>query len=431
MKRYLLVDCNNFFVSCERVFNPTLLNKPVVVLSSNDACVIARSNEAKELGIAMGVPAFKCEKIFKKHGVQVLSSNFSLYGDISARVMSTLAEFASDIEIYSIDEAFIFIAEPIKDKQFNDTYYSEYSRLIVRKVKQRTGIPISIGIGPTKTLAKIATTLAKKNPHLKGVFDITAYSATQLDTILDAFDVKDIWGIGYRYANKLHDQKIHTAKDFKYADDSWIRKNLTIVGYRTLLEIRGISCLSITQVPQPKQALCVSRAFGRDVTSIIECKEALAAYITIAAAKMRAQKTMALRITVFIISNKHREADYYYNSREKRLSSGTAYTPDLIKAGNECLESIYKSGYQYKKVGVLLSELVPADFQQLSTYAHADNTQTKILVMQTLDKINKKFGKNKLFFAASGIVKPWQNKQLKKSPNYTTNWHELLTIDLK
>lgn len=428
MKRYLLIDCNNFFVSCERVFNPKLLNKPVVVLSSNDACVIARSNEAKALGIPMGESAFRCERIFKKHNVIVFSSNFTLYGDMSARIMQVLAQLSINIEIYSVDEAFIFISEYTSDKSFNDVYYREYAKYIRQTVKQQTGIPISIGIGPTKTLAKIANKIAKKNELLEGVYDITA--ANNIDEILATYDISDVWGIGSRYSKLLRNQGIKTALDFKGMDTRWVKKNLTIVGLKTLLEIRGMPCLSLNEIQKPRQSICVSRSFGRNVTSLLEVKEALASYICKAAEKLRAQNTIANVITVFLLSNKYHDQQYYYNSKTAAIPLTTAYTPDLIKIGHKCVESIYVQGYQYKKVGVLFSDLVNFDFQQLDIYNIDQNKDKKNKIIKAIDKINFKFGGNKVFFASMGIKRDWKNKQLKKSSCYTTNWNEILTITL-
>ena len=427
MKRYLLADCNNFFVSCERIFNPKLLRKPVVVLSSNDACVIARSNEAKALGIPMGIPAFKCKQIFQNHDVKILSANFTLYGDISSRVMQTLGELSSDIEIYSIDEAFLFIKEPIKDNNFLDTYYTEYAKYILKKVNQYTGIPISIGIGSTKTLAKIANTIAKKNPHYKGAFDICA--APNIDEVLESFPIEDIWGIGSKYSKILKAYGIYNARDLKYSNESWIREKCTINGLKTVLELRGIACLNLYDIPKKRKTLCVSRSFGKQVTSIQEIKEALATYISTAAEKLRAQQYIAYTITVFLLSNRYCENDFYYNSTSITLPVATAYTPELIKSGFTCLESIFKIGYQYRKVGVILSNF--ASTEQLHLYYTVSNSTKKNNVIKSIDRINSKLGKNKIFFAASGIAKPWKTKQLNKSQCYTTNWHEILTINLK
>lgn len=265
MKRYLLIDCNNFFVSCERVFNPTLRNRPVVVLSSNDGCVIARSNEAKALGIKMGEPFFECRDLIEKHNVIYYSANFALYSDLSSRVMQILLQYAQDLEIYSIDEAFMHIDEHTDNARFNDTYYTQYATFLVKKIKQCTGLPISIGIGPTKTLAKLASSIAKKNPTYSGVFDITPYGQQEIDTLLATIEVTEIWGIGRRYGRFLTERGIKTVKAFKYADERWVRKHMTVVGLKTLWEINGKPCLSIGQISsdnEATQSITVSRFFS-------------------------------------------------------------------------------------------------------------------------------------------------------------------------
>src|SRR5579885_1040919 len=301
MKHFVLVDCNNFFVSCERIFNPTLLGKPVVVLSSNDACVIARSNEAKALGIAMGVPAYECKYIFARHKVIVCSANFPLYGDISSRVMQTLAEFCTDIEVYSVDESFLVLPDyETQSTNFTnkDTFYTDYMRYIKTEVKKHTGIPVSIGKGPTKTLAKIANAIAKKNLQYNGVFDITNHPA--LDAILASMDVGDIWGVGYRYTKLLKSRGIRTIADFKNLDERWVRKHMTINGLKTLYELRGMPCIELQDIQPDKQSITVSRSFGQQVTTLPQLQEAVAQYVTQAAEKLRNQRMIAHHITVFI-----------------------------------------------------------------------------------------------------------------------------------
>lgn len=430
MKKILLVDCNNFYVSCERIFNPEIRNKPVVVLSSNDAVIISRSNEAKALGIGME-PAFKCERIFKQHNVIVYSANFTLYGDISARVMQTIAQFATELEVYSVDEAFLHIAEPTSNKEFNDIYYTQYAKFIRRKIKQMTGIPVTIGIGYTKTLAKMANKIAKKDASLDGVFDISSISTSSRDSLFANFDIKDIWGIGSRYTKFLNSKGIKNALEFTKLDPKWVRKNLTVNGLRTLMELNGTQCISMNEVVEPRQTLCVSRSFGIGVTSLAQVKEALSTYITKAAQKLRDQNSLASCMDVFLYSNRYHETDYYYNSTTVVLPIATAYTPDLIEVGHKCLEQIYRQGYQYKKVGVILSGLVQKEFQQLNLCFEDKDLEKKEKFIKTFDKINNKFGSDKVFFASSGIAKPWKTRQGKKSQCYTTNWHEILTINLK
>lgn len=432
MKRYFLVDCNNFYVSCERVFNPTLYNKPVVVLGSNDACVIARSNEAKAVGIAMGVAAYECAALFQKHKVIVYSANFALYGDMSNRVMQTLTGFATDIEIYSVDEAFLFVSDYNHPRQVTktaDNYYATYAQFIRTCVKQNTGIPVSIGIGPTKTLAKVANKLAKKNPALQGVFDITNHP--DIDTILASVAVADIWGVGYRYASLLERNRITTARDFKYADEQWVRKHMTVVGHKTLLELRGISCLPLESLPKPKQSITVSRSFGKKVNNLPHLKEAVASYTTTAAAKLRAQHSLTAHITVFVVTSHYDDPRHHFKSTQYQLPIATNYTPQLIAAANHCLEQLFIPGLIYRKAGILLTDLVSDDCVQMSTVTPMPaNNERQTKCMSTIDRINNKWGKNTLFFAAAGIEQPWQMHQAQKSACFTTNWHELLTITI-
>lgn len=428
MKRYVLVDCNNFFASCERVFNPKLVNKPVVVLSSNDGCIIARSNEAKALGIGMGAPLFEVADIVKKHNVYVLSSNFALYGDMSARVMHMLASLSTDIEIYSVDEAFLFIPEYIPAFNVyhsNNMYYTHYCAHMRAKVKLATGIPTSIGIGSTKTLAKIANRIAKKNPHYNGVFDSTHQD---MDEILRTIDVGDIWGIGYRYAKLLKSYGFYTAYDFKYACEKWVRKKMTVVGLKTLLEIRGQPCIKLEDMPSTKKSICVSRSFGKNVTTLHELKEALSTYVQMASEKVRIQKSVVVSFAIFVTSSRFCQDGSYYNSIAYQMATPTSYSPLLVQAALTCLEKIFKPGIVYKKVGIIFTQLVSSHAIQMSTYEPLGNLDAQAKLMKTVDRANAKWGRDMLFFASAGISRPWKMKQLKKSQNFTTNWNEILTV---
>jgi DNA polymerase V len=428
MKKFALVDCNNFFVSCERIFNPTLLNKPVVVLSSNDACIIARSNEAKALGIPMGIPLFRCQDIIKKHNVIVYSANFALYGDMSSRVMQTLTELATDIEIYSIDEAFIFLPSPTNQQSYWEGFDSKYAYYIKDQIYKNTGIPVTIGIGPTKTLAKIANKIAKKKYYLKNVLDIS--DIPDIDPILESINVSDIWGIGSRYSRLLKSKGINNARDFKYSCEKWVKKNLTVVGLKTLLEIRGISCLSLNDVPPKKQSITVSRSFGKNVTSLIELKEALATYTLMAAEKLRNQKAQTSCLTVFVIYTHYLESDRFFLSTTLLLPIATSFSLTLVSKAYNCLDQLFKPGLVYKKVGIILSDFVPGSFVQLSTYVSSCNREKERNLMLAMDKINKKLGRNKVTIAAAGLKQDWKMKQAKKSACFTTSWNELLTIKI-
>lgn len=431
-KHFLLVDCNNFYVSCERVFNPQLLGKPVVVLSSNDACVIARSNEAKALGIAMGVPFFEIGPLVKKYKVIVYSSNYPLYGDMSARVMQTLASFATDIEVYSVDEAFLFLssydASSFGISSMQDTYHEHYARFIKSQVKKQTGIPVSIGIGPTKTLAKAANKLAKKNPLYGGVFDIS--DKQEGDSLLASIPVGDVWGIGRRYSRMLQSKGILTALDFKNLPDAWVRKNMTIVGLKTLHELRGISCIDLVDVVEPKKSIVVSRLFGNPITNITQLKEPVAAYMLTAAEKLRKQRSIAAHVSVFAVTNKYHDPFNYFKSAYCELAVATNYSPLLIDAAHQCLDSIVKPGLTYRKVGVMLGDIVPEEFLQMSTYESLGDIEKQKQVMVTLDKVNNKWGRDAVSYAAAGTNQSWKMRQHKKSPCFTTNWYELLTISI-
>lgn len=425
MHHFALIDCNNFYASCERVFNPQLLSKPIVVLSSNDACIIARSNEAKALGIPMGAAAYEYQHILQKHNVIVFSANFTLYGDMSARVMQTLTSLSTDIEVYSVDEAFLFFAE--NDPRFDpQNYFTQYGQFVRDTVKQHTGIPISVGIGQTKTLAKIANHLAKKRPEYNGVCDISTNPS--IDALLSSIDVSEIWGVGYQYAKKLKRKGINTVRDFKYMDERWVKKNMTISGLQTLLELRGTACLELQEQSEPRQSITVSRLFGKKVTEFTELMEATASYISRAAEKLRAQNSLAYHIMVFVVYRHYDDPQRFYRATNIELPVATAYTPDLIAAAAQCLKKLYHSGLLYKKAGVIVSNLIADDALQMHTHERLPDIQKQMTIMETIDSINKKWGKNILRSAAIGLDQEWRMKQLHKTQCYTTNWHELLTI---
>lgn len=427
MKPIILVDCNNFFVSCERLFNPKLINKPVGVLSNNDGCIISRSNEVKALGIPMGAAAFKYEHLIKKHKIELFSSNFTLYADISGRVMHTLSEFATDIEIYSIDEAFLNIPENPNYKNLD--YYTQYCHYIRIQTKKRTGIPVSLGIGQTKTLAKIANKIAKKNPQYKGVFDITAVK--NQDEILQNIDVADVWGVGYRYAKLLKNNDIFTAKDLKYASDQWVKKNMTVVGLRTVWELRGIQCYDLAYGPEAKQSITVSRSFGKTISSYDELSQAVAAYVIKASQKLREQKSLASNILIFVATNRYHDDHQYFNSTGLELNIPSNYTPDLLNEAQKCLKKIYRQGYLYKKAGVLLTGLIDESEAQLNLTINTPDLSKQNRLMKSYDKITKRWGNSSVTFAYTPKNKNvWISKRLKKSPHYTTNWYELLTIEI-
>lgn len=413
-----LVDCNNFYVSCERVFNSKLINKPVVVLSNNDGCIIARSKEAKQLGISMGTPLFQSESLLKKHGVISCSSNYALYGDMSQRVMETLRLFSPEVQVYSIDEAFFSL------ESMNAESICENAR---RTILQHTGLPVSIGMSQTKTLAKIANHIAKKDPTTNGVFLME--DGKLQEQILRNLPVEEIWGIGRQVSQSLYNQGVKTAWQLRNIDDAWIRKNLTVVILRTVWELRGISCLSMEEIPSNKKSIVSSRSFGKDVFKLEELSEALAAYTARAAEKMRQQKSLASRLGVFIESKRSFEIGTYTNQLYTALPQPTAFTPTLIEHGHFLLKKIFREGINYKKVGIFLDGLVPETSFQLDLFEN-NNWAKQEMLMKFIDQTNNRYGKKVIRFAAEGTTQPWKMRQANRSPRFTTRWNELLSIRL-
>jgi DNA polymerase V len=418
---FAIVDCNNFYVSCEQVFNPKLVGKPVVVLSNNDGCVVARSNEAKALGIKMGVPAFKIGNLIKTHGVQVFSSNYALYGDMSQRIMNTLSVFTPDIEIYSIDEAFLDLS------QFKQYDLTEYGHKIRSTIKQWLGLPVSIGIAETKTLAKIANRIAKKSIKSGGVLDLTA--SPYQDRALEITDVGDVWGIGRSYSRLLKDYGIHNALQLRDADDAFIKKRMGIVGGRLLQELRGGSCYALEHFPPPKKGITVSRSFKNSIESQDELKEAVASYVSFGAEKLRKEDSAAGVLMVFLMTNRFKKENYYTNVETIRLPVATSDTSELIHYAHEGLKAIYREGYLYKKAGVMFKDLVPKNRTQANLFNRRDIKRSEKL-MKTLDDINKKMGPDTLKYAAAGLTsnQRWKTVFKRRSPSYTTNWDQLLKV---
>ncbi|MEZ4816097.1 MAG: Y-family DNA polymerase [Bdellovibrionota bacterium] len=416
---FALVDCNSFYCSCERVFNPKLRDRPVIVLSNNDGCAVARTDEAKALGIPMGAPYFKIKDIVKKHNVAVYSSNYALYGDMSRRVMQILSEYTPELEVYSIDEAFLSL------KGFESWDLHKYAREIKESVYQRTGIPVSIGIAPTKVLAKAANRMAKKNKEQSGgVFDLR--DPTLRDQALKKFPVEDLWGIGRKSHLKLAAYNIHTAHDLKLANEKLMQKLLTIVGRRIVEELNGISCLDLEEAKDRKQIIS-SRSFGRPVVHLNELRESIANHITNACEKLRSQNLIAQNINVFVQTNPFNNTPQYYNSASYTLLSGSCVTNKLIKKAFELLDQIYLPNYQYKKVGVIFNDLRPRAASQMDFFGAFD-TPEELRLMQLLDGVNQREGRNTLKFAACGIEQFWKMLSKMKSAAYTTRWSEILKV---
>lgn len=417
---FALVDCNNFYASCERVFNPRLEGKPIVVLSNNDGCVVARSNEAKALGIGMGVPEFQIRPMLRAHHVQVFSSNYTLYGDLSQRVMETLEQFCPDLEVYSIDEAFLSLVG------FERRNLTDYGQQIRQTVKQWTGIPVSVGIAETKTLAKIANRVAKQTPDMGGVCDLLA--CPDRDALLGRIAVEDVWGIGPNHAHMLTQHGITTAFQLRRVDDQWIRKRMGIVGLRLVMELRGVSCLDLEQCPAPKQSLTCSRAFGKLISTLGEMEEAVSVYTSRVAEKLRRERLAATVLTVCLTTNEFKEGPQYSNALTLNLSVVTDTTSDLIKSALHGIRAIYRDGYLYKKAGVMLTGLVPVSQTQTDLFDDRDRRKSKRL-MSALDAINDRWGADTLHYASSGISKPWKTQFHRRSPAYTTDWDALPVVN--
>ena len=417
---FALVDCNNFYASCERLFKPSLNGVPVVVLSNNDGCVIARSNEAKAIGIKMGAPAFEMEELMCKNKVAVFSSNYVLYGDLSRRVMSTLSQFAPDIEIYSIDEAFLHL------NGFEMYDLNEYGKEIVYKTTKNTGIPISIGIAPTKTLAKIANKIAKKNPNMKGVFVLN--DKTSIMEALEKFPVGDIWGIGFQHTKFLNKHNIFTALDFVNANKNWIKKNLSIMGLRTMEELQGNPRIEMETTPPDKKAICTSRSFGTMLSDYDSISEAVANFAATCSSKLRKQKSCAAMIMVFIHTNQFRkDLKQYAKNIVVSLPVASNSSMELIKYAEIGLKAIYRKGFLYKKAGVIVSDIIPENNLQTSLFDEVNREKQK-KIMQAMDKLNSSMGKNTVRIAQQGYSRKWKLRQEKLSPSYTTNINDILIV---
>ena len=417
-----LVDCNNFYASCERVFNPAIRNKPVVVLSNNDGCVIARSAESKALGIKMGEPYFMIKKLIKQHAIEVFSSNYTLYGDMSDRVMKTLAEFTPNLEVYSIDESFLDLGH------FYGKDLQQYAWDIKNTVLNWTGIPVGIGVAKTKTLAKIANRLAKKSSKANGV--LVLQEAEHVKAALERTEVADIWGIGRQHTKFLKSRNIATAYDLAQQHDAWVKKHMSIVGLRMVKELRGEPCLELEEVSPPKKNICTSRSFGKPVHTLDELEEATALYASRCAFKLRQQGSCTGAITVFITTNTFADTKQYYNSKTVQVPSPINSDLHLVHYATLALRSIYEDGFIYKKCGVIVSDLTPENAMQLGLFDGADTGKHRDL-MHALDNLNKKYGQATVKSAAQGASKAgWLLKREFISPCYTTKLSDVIVARL-
>ena len=397
-----LVDCNSFYVSCERLFNTSIIKKPVIVLSSNDGCVISRSTEAKTLGIKMGEPYFKVKKIVKENNVKIFSSNYSLYGDISRRVMKTLKQFSPKIEIYSIDEAFLDLSS-IKDKDL-----LEYGSIIRKTILKWTGIPTSIGIATTKTLSKIANHVAKKDSL--GVINLI--NTQQIDKILKKIKINDVWGVGRQLTKFYIKNGINTAYQLKKMPDAWIKKNTNVFGGRTVMELKGLSCISLETYQEKRKNCCVSRSFGRKVTKLEELNESVTTHCLNAAEKIRLDNQTTKKITVFIRTSPfQKDKNYYVNSKDIDLPIRTNDSIELVKQALIALKYIYKKGYKYQKVGIIFSALSDVGIYKKNLFSLINSEEKRKKLMKAIDYTNNKYDRNALSIAHAGLKKKWNIKR--------------------
>jgi len=400
--RIALVDCNSFYVSCERLFNPSIIKKPVIVLSSNDGCVISRSDEAKALGIKMGEPYFKVEKIVKKNNVKIFSSNYSLYGDISRRVMKTLRQFSPQIEIYSIDEAFLNLSS-IKDENLN-----EYGNKIRKTILKWTGIPTSIGMATTKTLSKAANHFAKKEKS--GIVNFV--NSNQIDKFLEKIKINDVWGVGSKLTKFYIKNGIGTAYQLKNMHNNWIKKNTNVFGSRTAMELKGIPCISLDIHREKRKNCCVSRSFGKKVTKLEELKESITTHCLNAAEKIRIDNQTAKKITVFIRTSPfQKDKSYYANTKDVDLPVRTNDSIELIKQALTALKYIYKKGYKYQKAGIILSGLNDVNIYKKNLFSLINNEEKRARLMKAIDYTNIKYGRHVLSIAQAGLKKKWNIKK--------------------
>ncbi|MCR9228860.1 MAG: Y-family DNA polymerase [Flavobacteriaceae bacterium] len=414
---YALIDCNNFYASCERVFDPSLNGRPVVVLSNNDGCVIARSNEAKAIGVAMGAPYFHFKKLFKQYNVKVLSSNYALYGDMSSRVMSILARFTPEIEVYSIDEAFL------KFNGFHRYDLHSYGSEIKRTVERSTGIPTSIGMAPTKALAKVSNKIAKKFPgQTKGVYVMEDEGKRQ--KALKWLQIDDVWGIGRQYGKMLQSNNVKNALDFTNLPNEFVRDRMSVVGLRLKRDLEGLETLALEQ-PENKKAIACTRSFDTMYTELGHLQERISTFASVCGRKLRNQKSNCELIQVFISSNQFREdLPQYHGSISVRLSYPTNSTIHLTKASLVGLERIFRKGHHYKRAGIMVMGLTPDTGRQLNMFRPIDHRQGPL--MKAIDRLNLMNGYDLVRFGGMDLERKWKMNRNHLSPNYTTRIDDII-----
>ena len=416
-RKLALVDCNSFYVSCERLFNPKIRKKPVVVLSNNDGCIISRSNEAKVLGIKMGEPYFKAKDIIVKNKVEVFSSNYSLYGDLSRRVMRTLKRFNSEIEVYSIDEAFLDLSN------FADNEIEKVGKEIRETVLQWTGIPTSIGIAKTKTLSKVANHIAKKKQS--GVTSLIGIE--NLDPILEKVEINDVWGVGRQLTKFYQKNGIYNAKQLKNKSNTWIKKSSNVLGSRTAMELRGIPCINLETTQTKRKSCVVSRSFGKRIEKFQELKEAIANYCLNASEKIRSESLVAKAITVFVRTSPfHKNYDYYSNSKTIDFPIATNNSIETVKAAVAILDDIFRNGYRYQKAGVMLTGLRNDDGKKNLFSSEKDEKINTL--MRSIDNTNYRYGRSTLSLASAGVQRKWNMRRQYSSKIDTANFYSLPKI---
>jgi DNA polymerase V len=411
-----LVDCNNFYVSCERIFRPDLARVPMVVLSNNDGCVVSRSNEAKALGVKMGQPWFECKALAEEHGILAMSSNYALYADLSNRVMSILSEFSPLHEVYSIDECFVDLT--------GMPQLRELSYHMRERVGKWTGMPVCVGIGPTKTLAKLANHVAKKHPRSLGVFNYNALTAAQKNHLLQRLPVQEVWGVGRKLSQKLALHGVLSAHDLREAHTPTLRAEFGVVMEKTQRELQETACISLQEVPTDKQQIISSRSFGSMVTDLPVLKDALSMFVANGCAKLRAQGSQARVIQVFLQTNRFRkDLPQYMPSLTVPLPYPTQDTLEVNRWADYLCERMFKPGYAYKKAGVMLSEITPVAQRQGDLLEPETTSNTRL--MQAVDTLNQRYGRGAVKVSTQGAYKDWQMLQARKSPHYTTDWQEV------
>jgi DNA polymerase V len=417
MTVYGLVDCNNFYVSCERVFNPKLEDRPVIVLSSNDGCAIARSNEAKALGVKMAQPLFQFMDLVRQHDIQILSANFPLYSEMSNRVTQVLAETAPEVQQYSIDESFLDLTGMTED-------LTTFGQTLRAKVYQWTGIPVGVGIAETKTLAKIANRIAKESKKADGVLNLSG-SQWQAKA-LEMSKVGDVWGIGKQFEKKLQRNGIMTALDLSQQPDAWVRKEMGVVGLKTVRELRGEDCIGFQSIPKPKQTTLVSRSFGATVSDLDDLVNAISVFATTAAEEIRNANLVSSNVSVFIETNRFSKEPQYTPSHSVELSPATNNTKHIVRAAIQGCKEIYREGFEFKKAGVMLLDLVDAEMAPKSLFNHVDPRDDRLI--EAFDQINRKQGAGSINFGTAGQTAGWYSHSAFRSPAYTTEWSDILIV---